>query len=67
MESFFYVPLSAIMAELVTSPIDTLRVNKQVFPFSSYNIITHIYKKDGIRGYYRSLPPAIGRHMIYTT
>jgi len=67
MDSFFFVPFAAIASELVTSPIDTLRVNKQVFSQSSFSIIKYIYKKDGIRGFYRSLPPAIGRHMIYTT
>ena len=67
METFFFVPMSACFAEILSIPIDVLKTNKQVYPYSSYEIIKHIYKKSGIRGFYKSFPPACGRHLIYTS
>ena len=67
MESFFFVPISAITAEIISIPIDAIKTNKQVYSCSTFNIIKNIYYKEGLLGFYKSFPPACGRHMIYTS
>lgn len=60
------IPIASAAAETLTHPIDVIKTQKQVNSHPFPRIIQSIYTKNGIRGFYPSLPPAILRHWVYT-
>jgi len=62
------VPIACSVAETVTHPIDIIKTRLQLQSGQSiFEIIRQIYNIHGIKGFYRSLQPAIARHWIYST
>jgi len=58
-----------MLAEIITHPMDFIKTQKQYYKtnISTIDIFKNIMKKDGVRGFYPSAPPAIVRHWVYTT
>jgi len=55
-------------AEVITHPIDTVKTRLQIGSQTTVpHIVSHIFKEHGIRGFYKSLQPALFRHWIYST
>ena len=69
MREVLLIPASSMLAELVTHPMDFIKTQKQYHKtnISTIDIFKNVLRKDGIRGFYSSAPPAIVRHWIYTT
>ncbi|KAK4430018.1 Mitochondrial uncoupling protein 3 [Sesamum alatum] len=67
-------PLSAMVAETATFPVDLLKTRLQlhgesiqsVRPASALRMALEVTRTDGVLGMYKGLSPAIFRHMFYT-
>ena len=69
MKDLALISVSSMCAETVTHPMDFIKTQKQYYRtnISTFNIFKNVLKRDGFRGFYPSLGPAIIRHWIYTT
>jgi Mitochondrial carrier protein len=66
---FLLSPIAASIAETCTHPIDFVKTQLQTSSSKTkvWRAITENFKLHGITGFYSSLSPAIGRHLLYTT
>ena len=55
-------------AEVITHPIDTVKTRLQIGSHTTVpNIVSQIMRENGIAGFYKSLKPALFRHLLYST
>jgi solute carrier family 25 uncoupling protein 27 len=62
-----YVPIAATISETCTHPIDFVKTQTQIRKTGILTCARETFAKGGVLGFYPSLPPAVGRHWIYTT
>ena len=62
------ISVSSSIAEILTHPIDFIKTKKQYYKenISVSRIFFNELKKNGIRGFFISAPPAVARQMIYS-
>lgn len=61
------IPFAATCAEVFTHPIDFVKTQIQIKDCNVAKSCKDTLKKHGIGGFYRSIVPAVGRHLIYST
>jgi len=59
---------SSLVSESFTFPIDSVKTRMQVatVQVGSFSTIKSVLADEGIKGFYKGLPPAILRHWVYT-
>ena len=69
MKDLGLISISSMCAEIITHPADFVKTQKQYHKtnISTFNIFKNVLKRDGIKGFYPSIAPAIARHWVYTT
>jgi len=61
------IPVAAAIAEISTHPMDFVKTNMQVKNSSITSAIKENFRLHGIGGFYKSIYPAVGRHLVYST
>ncbi|EFJ41445.1 hypothetical protein VOLCADRAFT_98630 [Volvox carteri f. nagariensis] len=57
---------AAMVAEAVTYPIDVVKTRLQLQPYGAVRIAMELVRREGLRGLYAGLSPALIRHVFYT-
>ncbi len=68
MTDLLLISVSSSIAEIITHPIDFIKTKQQYYKenISVSRIFFNELKKNGIKGFYLSAPPAVFRQMIYS-
>jgi solute carrier family 25 uncoupling protein 27 len=61
------IPVSAACAEVCTHPMDFIKTQTQVKNSNILHAVKENFRLRGIGGFYTSIYPAVGRHLIYST
>ena len=61
------IPVAAAIAETITHPMDFVKTHMQVKNSSITSAVKENFRLHGIGGFYRSIYPAVGRHLVYST
>ena len=69
MKELILIPIASLFAETITHPVDFIKTQKQYIKTSVpfYTLCLQTFQKNGVRGFYPSIVPAVMRHWVYTT
>jgi solute carrier family 25 (mitochondrial uncoupling protein), member 27 len=69
MKELTLIPIASLFAETITHPVDFIKTQKQYIKTSVpfYTLCLQTFQKNGVRGFYPSIVPAVMRHWVYTT